>query len=109
MIEINYTSNISTPAADLLHMIAFAQVITDMQITVIEMRKRNASKEVIKTACQRIDKLINIYERFDKLYFNVNFHIQKNYLLQKDKIELQSIVANQKKEIEKLTNSLEWK
>lgn len=93
---------------DLTHLIDFQLVLIEMQKTVIDMRKRNVKNEVVEAACARIDKLIVIYEYFEKVYFNLNLNIQKNFKLEKEISDQRNVIVEQAKEIDKLTKSLQW-
>ena len=87
----------------------FELIITEMQSVVIDMRKRNVSKEIIDKAIERIDSLIEVYKMFDSFYFQEYYTDQKNVYLQKELQSERMRIIELQAEVEKLTKSLEWK
>jgi len=87
----------------------FELIIIEMQSVVIDMRKRNVSKEIIDKAIERIDRLIEVYKMFDSFYFQAYYTNQKNVTLQKELQSERMIIVELRAEVKKLTDSLEWK
>jgi hypothetical protein len=87
----------------------FELIIIEMQSVVIDMRKRNVSKEIIDKAIERIDSLIEVYKMFDSFYFQEYYTDQKNVYLQKELQSERMRIIELQAEVEKLTKSLEWK
>ncbi len=87
----------------------FELIIIEMQSVVIDMRKRNVSKEIIDKAIERIDRLIEVYKMFDSFYFQEYYTDQKNVYLQKELQSERMRIIELQAEVEKLTKSLEWK
>lgn len=92
---------------DLKTLFEFQNVLVDMQKLLVEARMKNPQADYSATE-KRIDKLIEICNHYDGLYFSAYYNGQKISQLQSEIIIMGQQIESLKAENEKLLKSLEW-
>lgn len=96
-------------ASDLGFMVDFQEIIMQMQLKQVDYAIKNPKATLqIQEGIKRIDALIEIYDKIDRFYFNINLYQQKCSKLGMENLELYKMVAEQKAEIDRLNKTIDW-
>lgn len=87
----------------------FQQLINDLQGMVVQARLRNMDEERLRPSIERIDKLIEIYQTFDRYYYAAHFSRQRILALEHDCQQMGLKVMELQQENEKLLKTINFK